>query len=222
MKNLHIQIEVSSKLYSKNPDSSELGQKIISNSIVLINDIGFESFTFKKLGLVINSPESSIYRYFENKHILLIYLTSWYWTWMEYRMVFATNNVVSAEERLKKVINMLTKPIAVDNEFTYVNEILLSKIIFTESLKAYHTKNVDEENKKGFFKSYKAVVQRVGDIILEIQPKFKHPHMLISTVIEGAHQQIYFAEHLPALTDISKEENSITNFYTNLVFNFLK
>jgi AcrR family transcriptional regulator len=222
MLNLHIQIEISPELYSKNPDSSELGRKIISKSIELINEMGIESFTFRKLGKLINSPESSIYRYFENKHTLLIYLTSWYWTWTEYRMVFATTNIASPEERLKISIDILTKPVLVDNSISHVNEVLLSEIIFSESLKTYHTKNVDIENKKGCFKAYKKVVQRVSDIILEIAPKFEFPHMLISTVIEGAHQQKFFAEHLPALTDITKEKSAISKFYTELVFNFLK
>ena len=222
MENLNLYIEISPELYSKDPDSSELGQKIISSSIELISEIGFEEFTFKKLGVVINSPESSVYRYFKNKHMLLVYLTSWYWTWTEYRLVFATTNINSPKERLLKSIDILTNPVLVDNSFTYINEILLSEIIFSESIKAYHTKSVDEENKKGCFKAYKSVVQRVSNIILEIKPKFEYAHMLTSTIIEGAHQQKYFAEHLPALTDVTKEKNTISTFYTELVFNFLK
>ena len=81
MKNLQLQIEINPELYSKNPNSSQLGQHIISKSIKLISEIGFEDFTFKKLGLLIDSPESSVYRYFKNKHMLLVYLTSWYWAW---------------------------------------------------------------------------------------------------------------------------------------------
>ena len=137
-------------------------------------------------------------------------------------MVLATTNIKSPEERLKKSIDILTKPALIDNSISYVNEVLLSEIIFSESLKAYHTKNVDEENKKGFFQAYKKVVQRVSDIIIEINPKFVFPHMLISTVIEGAHQQKFFAEHLPALTDVSKNKNAISDFYTDLVFSILK
>jgi hypothetical protein len=222
MQNLNIKIDISPELYLKNPDSSELGRKIISNSIQLINEIGFELFTFKKLGLLIHSPESSVYRYFENKHALLIYLTSWYWTWIEYRLVFATNNVESAKERLRKSIQILTKPVLVDNSISYVNEVTLNEIIFTESLKAYHTKNVDEKNKKGSFAVYKNVVQRIASIVLEIAPDFKFSHSLISTVIEGAHQQKYFAEHLPALTDVTADTNSISEFYTDLVFKVLE
>jgi AcrR family transcriptional regulator len=222
MKNLSLQIGINPELYNKNPDSTELGRSVISQSIKMIHDVGFENYTFKKLGQKINSPESSIYRYFENKHQLLIYITSWYWSWMEYQLVFATTNVESPEVRLIKSIDLLTKQVEVDHSIYYVNEVLLSEIIFSESIKAYHTKNVDEENKKGCFRAYKSVVQRVSDIFLEIIPDFEFPHMLISTVIEGAHQQKYFAEHLPSLTDKKSEKNAITKFYTELVFNFLK
>lgn len=221
MKDLHIHIEIDPELYSKNPDSSNLGKKIISNSIELINEIGFELFTFKKLGQKINSPESSIYRYFENKHKLLIYLTSWYWTWMEYKLVFATTNIESPTERLDKALDLITKPILIDNDFSYVNEAMLSEIIFSESIKVYHTKNVDEANSIGSYTAYKSVVNRIGELVLEINPTFKYPHMLISTVIEGAHHQKYFSEHLPALTDLSEDKEAITNFYKELVFNFL-
>ena len=222
MQNLHIHFEINPELYSKNPDSSELGKSIISKSIELINDIGFESFTFKKLGIIIDSPESSIYRYFKNKHSLLIYLTSWYWTWTEYRLVFATTNVPSAEERLKTSIAILTKPVLIDDDISYVNEVILSKIIFSESLKIYHTKNVDEENSKGYFMAYKNVVKRVSDNILEINQTYKNSHMLVSTIVEGAHQQKFYAQHLPSLTEVNQKENDITDFYTKLVFAVIK
>jgi len=222
MRNLNIQIEVNSKLYSKKPDSSELGQNILSKSIELIDEIGFEAFTFKKLGVAINSPESSIYRYFKNKHMLLVYLTSWYWSWVEYEIVIATANVESPKERLLKSVGVLTKPIMKNNLIPYINEILLSNIIISESIKSYHTKNVDEENKKGYFKTYKMVVQRVSNILLEVKPDFQFPHMLISTIIEGSHHQKYFAEHLPQLTDVNKENNAIEKFYTEMVLNFIK
>ncbi len=61
MKNLQIHIKVSPELFIKNPDSTELGQSIVSKSIELIIELGFEAFTFKKLGEKINSPESSTF-----------------------------------------------------------------------------------------------------------------------------------------------------------------
>ncbi|WP_456463988.1 TetR/AcrR family transcriptional regulator [Lutibacter sp.] len=222
MKNLQIHIEVNSELYLKKPDSSELGRRIISGGIELINELGFEIFTFKKLGNKIGSPESSIYRYFESKHTLLIYLTSWFWSWIEYRLVFATINIDSPIDKLKRTIKILTQPVVVDKSFSYIDEVLLHKIIITESVKVFHTKDVDDENEKGYFKSYKQVVQRVSDMVLEINPKFKFPHMLVSTVIEGANHQRYFAQHLPALTNVEKGKENIVEFYTDLIFKVVK
>ncbi len=221
MKSLKMHVAINPVLYVKDPDSSELGRAIIKNSIELISQIGFESFTFKKLGVIINSPESSIYRYFKSKHMLLVYLTSWYWSWTEYRLVFATMNMTSAIDRLVKSIDILTLPPRIDNEFSYVNEVLLSEIIFSESIKAYHTKNVDDENQKGCFSAYKSVVERVSNIVLEIKPDYPYPHMLVSTVIEGAHQQKYFAAHLPELTDKVNDAKAVPNFYKDLVLNIL-
>ncbi|WP_062055434.1 TetR/AcrR family transcriptional regulator [Aquimarina longa] len=217
MEHLHIHITINPELYTKNPESSDLGKKIVHMSIEMINDLGFESFTFRKLGVAIGSNESSIYRYFESKHALLVYLINWYWSWIEYKLVFATTNVTSANDKLKTAINLLTQEVKEDNSFTFINEVLLNKIIISESAKAYYTKDVDEENKRGFYKTYKRVVQRVSDIVLEINPKFEFPHMLISTVIEGAHHQRYFSKHLPALTDFEKGKNNIVRFYTDLV-----
>ena len=149
MENLQLHIEVSEELYLRNPDSSELGKRIIAGSIDLINELGFELFTFKKLGERIGSPESSIYRYFESKQALLIYLVAWYWSWVDYKLAFAITNIDSPKEKLKRAINVLVQPVLVDYSILHVNEVLLSEIIITESVKAYHTKEVDDQNKKG-------------------------------------------------------------------------
>lgn len=218
MENLQIHISISPNLYTKNPESSELGRKIVSKSIEMINDLGIESFTFKKLGLEIGSNESSAYRYFESKHALLVYLINWYWSWIEYKIVFATLNVSSAPDRLKKAIQLLTKEVTEDDSFSYINELILSKIIISESSKAYYTKEIDEENAKGYYKTYKRVVKRVSNIVLEIDPTYEFPHMLISSVIEGAQHQRYFSKHLPSLTDFEEGKNNIVRFYTDVVF----
>ena len=217
MENLAIHIVIDPNLYTKNPDSSELGRKIVSNSIEMIDELGFEGFTFKKLGTRIGSNESSIYRYFDNKHALLVYLISWYWSWVEYKLVFTITNKPSQIEQLTSAIEILTSQVTEDNSFSYINEVLLHRIIITESSKIYHNKDIDSENQKGFYKSYKSVVQRLSDIVLEVTPGYQYPHMLISTVIEGSHNQHYFSEHLPSLTDVEKGKATIVQFYTELV-----
>ena len=140
MEQLPINIHIDECFYTKNPESSALGKKIVSHSIALIDEIGFEHFTFKKLGEKIGSNESSVYRYFESKHMLLVYLISWYWSWVSYRIVFKTANIEAPEARLQKAIGVITRKITEDHSFSYINEVLLQKIIISESAKAYHTK----------------------------------------------------------------------------------
>ena len=222
MENLNLQIKISRTFYVKDPESSELGRHIISKSIEMINALGFEAFTFKKLGNAIGSNESSVYRYFSNKHMLLVYLLNWYWSWMDYKIVLQTSNLNKAKDKINKAVELLVDDVKQDSDFSFINEILLNRIIITESSKIYHNKDVDNENEKGFYKTYKQVVQRVSDFIMEFNPKYKYPHMLVSTIIEGAHHQRYFAEHLPSLTDVEEGQNNIIRFYTNLVFNTLK
>ena len=173
MKNLNLQIKISSTFYVKDPESSELGRHIISKSIEMINALGFEAFTFKKLGNAIGSNESSVYRYFSNKHMLLVYLLNWYWSWMDYKIVLQTSNLNKAKDKINKAVELLVDDVKQDSDFSFINEILLNRIIITESSKIYHNKDVDNENEKGFYKTYKQVVQRVSDFILDFNSKYK-------------------------------------------------
>ncbi|HLK96205.1 MAG TPA: TetR/AcrR family transcriptional regulator, partial [Hymenobacter sp.] len=65
-------------LYSKNPADSEIGRRLLMEAVRLVDEIGFEQFTFKKLATSMGSSEATLYRYFDNKHQLLNYLVSWY------------------------------------------------------------------------------------------------------------------------------------------------
>ena len=217
----NIIISVNPKLYVKNPETSELGRKIIQNSIILINEIGFENFTFKKLGEHINSNESSIYRYFESKHKLLLYLSSWYWGWIEYKLAFATTNIANPLERLKKGIVVVTEKIEDDTTTLHVNESILNKIIIQEFTKTLLTKEVDEENKEGFFLVYKRVINRIIEMILEVDPDYEFAKSLSSSIVEGALHQHFLKDHLKTITDCN-ESISPTDFYTNLVEILLK
>lgn len=212
----NISITVNENIYDKNPEGSDLGKRILKGSIELIDEIGFEHFTFKKLSEKIHTSEASVYRYFQNKHRLLLYLTSWYWSWMEYKIVFATANISSAKQQLEIAIKLLTEEVEQDGNYEHINERVLHNIVIVESSKVYLIKEVDEENKFGAFAPYKNVVERVSNIIFKINPSFKYPHMLVSTIIEGSHHQRYFAEHLPRLTDTIKGEDAIVEFYLQM------
>ena len=217
----NIQIKVNNYLFIKDPESSALGKRIIAGSIDLLYQQGFEDFNFKKLAEQIHSTEASIYRYFENKHKILLYLTMWYWGWTESKLILSTTNINDPEELLKRAIKVITQDVQEDGNFEHINEIKLQKVIYDESAKAYLNKYVDDENKHGVFSFYKSVVKRVSDIMLAINPEYPFPNMLVTTIIEGAHLQRYFGEHLPGLTNCSSKRDHITQFSEHLVFSAL-
>jgi AcrR family transcriptional regulator len=214
----NIQLTINDKIFLKDPMSSDLGKKIISESIELIYELGFENFTLKKLASNINSTEASVYRYFESKHKILLYLANWYWSWMDYKITINTLNL-KPKDKLEIAINLLTEDVKKDNNFSIINEPKLHKIVVSESSKAYMNQEVDEDNKIGAYKAYKQLVANVSQMITEINPKYKYPQMLISTVIEGAHSQRFFTEHLPSLTNQIKGKDAIVEFYKKIVFN---
>lgn len=220
---LQLQIKMNKKLFLRDPEQTELGKKIIQHSIELINKNGFEAFTFKKLAEDINSTEAGIYRYFENKHKLLMYITSWYWSWLEYRIMIYTLNVKDPVVKLKKVIQLLAATVEDDINTSHVNENNLHQIIIAEGSKAYLTKHVSADNKDQFFKPYKDLCAKVGEIILECNPAYKYPKSLSSTIIEMAHFQNFFMKNLPSLTDFGKEDDSkVVAYLEDLVFSAIK
>jgi AcrR family transcriptional regulator len=217
----NIKIQLNEKLYVKDPETSTLGKKIIKNSIVLINEIGFEEFTFKKLGEKISSNESSIYRYFESKHKLLLYLSSWYWGWIEYKLAFATTNIDNPMERLRRGIAVVTQKIEDDASTLHVNESILNKIIIQEFTKTLLTKEVDEENKEGFFLVYKRVINRIIEMIHDVDPNYGYAKSLASSIVEGALHQHFLKDHLKTITNCN-QDISPTDFYLNLISTLLK
>lgn len=220
---IQLHIKMNEKLFLRDPEQSELGKKIIMYSIQLIHKNGLEAFTFKKLAEAIGTTEAGIYRYFENKHRLLIYITAWYWSWLEYRVSFQTNNVKDPVVKLKMVIKLLATTVEDDIRTSYVDEGILHQIIVTEGSKAYLTKRVSEDNKDHLFKPYKDLCAVIGNMILECNPRYKYPKSLASTIIEMAHFQSFFMNNLPALTDFgkNKDEAKIVLFLEDLVFSSL-
>jgi AcrR family transcriptional regulator len=202
-----IQIKPQEGIAIKDPQDTDLGRRILKEGIRLLDQVGLEDFTFRKLAKQIKSTEASIYRYFENKHMFLIYLLNLYWEWVRYRIDLNTRNLVSPDEKLMVVVKTLVDTMRVTGPLPYTDRDALHRIVIAEGTKAYHIKAVDEENKKGFFLTYKELCKKVADIALEVNPKTKFPKALASTLLEMANDQIYFAEHLPSLTDANKGDH---------------
>jgi AcrR family transcriptional regulator len=219
----YLYIKVDEKLYLKDPDGSDLGKKIVSRSINLIDEVGFEAFTFKKLAKHIGSTETSIYRYFENKHQLLIYLLNWYWKWRLFQVQFNVNNIEDPELKLKIALKVLAEPIKLDSNFMHVDEVALDRIVVAESSKAYLTKKVDKEHRQGYFSAYKDLCHHLASVIKEVNPYYKFPVSLASTLFETILEQKYFAEHMPSITELEAEnyQENLFEFIEELAFNTL-
>ena len=224
-----ISIIIGEIYYNKDPQSSDLGKNIITASIEMMDEMGFEQFTFKKLAEKIGSTEASIYRYFDNKLMLLLYLTTWYWAWVEYMIDFKTYHIQNTEEKLKSILRIICHA---DHTLESINlpgiDIgSLRNLVIRESDKTYLTRDVDEINSQGLFRGFKALCHKVALVIEEINDQYKYPHTLVSTVLEASHQQAYFAQHLPSLTEVNKNsdipvEEQVYDFIEDSVFRLIR
>lgn len=222
---LEVRIKMNDKLFLRNPEESALGKKIVKQGLNLINKLGFEEFTFKKLAVEINTTEASIYRYFENKHKLLVYLITWYWSFLEYKVVFSINNLVDPTLKLRAIVKIISEePFNDMTQTDFISEHECYKLVIWEGSKSYLTRNVSKDNKDRLFKPYKDLCERFSLIIKEYNPKYKFPHSLASTILEMAHSQKFFKQNLPALTDFPKEadDKKIIQFLDALLFSSIR
>ncbi len=203
-----LQIHVSKNLYLRDPEETELGRQIVSESIKLIDKIGFEKFTFKKLAAEISSTEASVYRYFESKHQLLLYLVSWYWLWIEYRIQYRVSNIKDHTERLKIVVLTLTESTADDPASTHVDEEILHRIVVAESAKAYLAPEMRTPKSDELFRAYQSLIDRISGIIHEAKPKYTTPRALASSLVVLAHRQSFYAKFIPTVTDLKVKKDS--------------
>ena len=207
--------------YLKDPQGSDLGIKIIKESIELMEEIGIEDFTFKKLSVRIESTEASVYRYFESKHQLLLYLYSWYWGWKMVEIDRATHFITTDFDKLITAMNLLIQQenkAAFAFSFSYEK---LRNLIEKEGIKSFLTKKVDDENQIGAFDNYKKLVALLSSWVVATKKDFQFPNMLITTIIEGAHLQHFFGTHLKRLTNHSDTNDNVAEFYKQLVQSLL-
>lgn len=211
-------VNVNKNLYLKEPFSSELGILIVKEGMKIIQELGMEHFTFKKLAQKIGSTEAAIYRYFENKHKLLLYLSAWYWGWMEHNLVFGTANLIDPLEKLGVAVRLMVEgPIFKENE--YLDPLQLREIVINESLKGYLTKKVDLEHEKGIFAQLYMFGERTSEIITEINPAYSFPKTLVSTVMESSLLQSFHSQHLPGMTESTLDSIGRYRFFHNLIIN---
>lgn len=221
--NVDFNPSLNDKLFLKNPLSTELGKKIIKEAINLIASIGYEQFTFKKLAIEVETTEATIYRYFVNKHKLLIYLVNWYWTYLEFQIILQLSTVTDPAEKIRKIIDILVWEDNLEINFGSFDHQSLYFITISEGTKTYLSKDVDENNKSLLYKPFKDLSGRIAAVILEYNPNYKYPNTLASSIIDLSHLQFFFMHHLPRLSDFAKRKRpkDIEAFLEDLIFKTL-
>ncbi len=219
----HLSFFVNEKVYLRDPESSELGKRLVKSAIDLIYELGFEQFTFKKLASEVATTEATVYRYFENKHRLLLYILSWYWSYMEFLVMFKLQNMTDPKQKLQSIIELLTGELPESSGTMDYNKNFLNQIIISESSKVYLVKEVKEINKSHVFKPYKDLCSKIAEVISDYNPEYQYPRSLSSTLIETSHFQQFFSNYLPKLTDVQEagQKNFTALFLNNLLFTVL-
>ena len=220
-----LKFKVCSSLYLKDPEESHIGRSIISASIDLIYEVGFEQFTFKKLAQSIQTTEATIYRYFSSKHRLLLYIMSWYWQYLEFQTKMRILNVKNSEEKLEVVLQIITYNFDSDDNLLDFNLDKLNAIVISESSKVYLVKEVDQINKELAYSPLKSYCLYISQLIKEFKPEYEFPNSLASTLLETSHNQQFFSEHLNTLTDnseIKQHQLYVMEYLNHLLFNVLK
>lgn len=207
MPQINITINVNEGIYLRDPLETTLGKKIIKYAIILIDEVGFEDFNFKKLAIAMESTEASVYRYFENKYKLLAYLVAWYWDYMHFMIIMDTRNIKDARIKLQIMISTLVN--ALDNTTApdYIDQTKLHSLVIENASKVYHNKNVDNLKKEGFYNNLRKLVDTMADIIGEVNPEFAYPKALATNIVELSLNNEYYMLHLTHLTDFHGQKN---------------
>lgn len=204
-----IQLKVNDKIYLADPAGSDLGKRILKSGSKLICEEGLDSFNFKKLSKEIKSTEAAIYRYFENKNKLLLYYFAWYWKWIEYNVVFGTQNLPTAKQKLEVILNILSNPPQIGNTFDYIDGDSVFKLMGRDGIRILLTPP-ESDDEKELIKAFKSLCDRVSIVINEVDESYNLPVQLATTIIVSTHLNKTL---LPVVLDNLKD-GELLNFWT--------
>jgi AcrR family transcriptional regulator len=194
-----VRIVVDNRLYLRDPQETELGRRLLSVAVEMMNEMGLETFTFSKLARACNSTEASVYRYFHNKHELLGYLVAWYWAWLDYKISYRTHNISESTQRLELILQVLAGNTDTGAMTPWMNEKLLQRLVVSESGKL---QLAGEHTAARAYSHQEVFTRRIADFITSANPLYLYPKAMASLLIQQAHQQRWYAEHFPQLTEV--------------------
>ena len=211
-----IDVQVPENLYIKNPRESRVGKDILAHGAAMIAKCGIEAFNFLKLASECQCTEATIYRYFENKHKLLLYYLNLFWGWQEYFMVMRTHSVEEPGKRLKEVVSVLSHPeIPSNTDPAYGANIV--EIATSEGVKIHLSREVGAEITDGSMFVYYRLLKRISKFISDKKPKHKYPDTLAITIIDAALQTKFYQDRYPGLAVNIHNAKSSGDFLFSLI-----
>lgn len=217
-----ISFHIDKSLYLRFPEETALGKKIVVESIVMMDEDGYDAFTFKKLAARIDSTEASVYRYFRNKHQLLCYLVSWYWTWLEYFIQFRTNNIADPKRKLELAISALLKSDIDDPNVPHINEAVLHRVVVAESARVYMPRPGEVSDYKGILHGYNVICSAFMEFIKGIDPRYKYSRELVDTLLSISHNRLFTMYQSSDRKAKRKDAQSLEVFLNHLIFTSLE
>ena len=214
-------VEVPSHLFIRDPLDTPLGKRVVTGAIQLIDEGGFETFTFKKLASEVKTTEASVYRYFANKHQLLSYLVHWYWGWLALRYRLQTTGHYEAVRRLRIALSVLCEGNQRDDSIAHVNEATLHRIVLTHAAKA--RVKTTEKNLPSPLHGMQTFADILLGLIKEISPTYKNPRALSLAVIGAARQLLRVVETENEMLEprFSKDTTEVVNFLEQFVLGMI-
>jgi AcrR family transcriptional regulator len=207
MSGQHLLFKPDAALSLREPTATELGRSVLVEGLALLNELGLEAFTFRKLAARAGCTEVSIYKYFANKQRLLQYHFQLYWLWL--LQVGAQEVVMAGDARaaLRRVVDVLCGLWPGDLPALQVDPASLRRLVIAEGMKSYMHKHVDDDNARLLFKPYKDLSAFVADRLVACRPGLAMPRSFATTLVEMAHSLPFAMEHLPSLTELSDTQD---------------
>jgi AcrR family transcriptional regulator len=203
----HLHLRPDPALSLKDPEATELGRGILAGGLELMNELGLEAFTFKKLADHIGCTEVSLYKYFPNKHRLLQYYFQLYWLWLRQLCGRHAEQATDPRAGLERVVRSICGVWPKELPHVQLEPHALRKLVIEEGMKSYLHKNVDEDNARRLFMPYKELSAFVAERITDCRADVPWPRSFATTVIEMAHSLPFAMEHLPSLTELSNKKD---------------
>lgn len=218
----HYHLDPDPSLTLRDP-GSPMGRRILHEGLELMNELGLEAFTFKKLAEHIGCTEVTVYHYFANKQRLLQYYFQLYWLWLA---ILSTQSGKSAKDPLDRVhgtIRGLAGLWPGEVLASQLNPFALRELVINEGSKSFMHKNVDSDNELKLFKPYKDLCAQVASELKACSPRIKSPRSFATTLVEMAHSLEFAMLHLPALTELSgkKDRKQLAAFLIDMTDRYL-